>query len=94
MKFCPECGQDLNEQGTCDYCGFPEVKEEEQTNQPIGVFDDSGPKFGLLDDFTFERILESNKGKLFDPKTGKEITNMKDTLEQLGFFDKEENEEK
>ena len=95
MKFCPECGHDFNEQGTCDCCGYPKVRKEEPTNQAIGVFDDSGPKFGMLDSPDIERLIELNKNKKYDPATGEEIKevtrdDMLKPLEKLGFVSKEE----
>ena len=30
VKYCQQCGEELGEDGVCDYCGYAEIVEDEE----------------------------------------------------------------
>ena len=56
MKFCPQCGRDLDgEECSCGYKlgmtdeEYNELHKDELAVNPKGIFVDEPPKFGMLD---------------------------------------------
>lgn len=75
MKFCPECGSDLNEDGICDYCTNRKAQDEEnyEKQKSIKTIIDPTPRFGALSNLETERILESMKKNKYCPNCGREL---------------------
>jgi len=55
MKFCPECGSELNGKIICEKCTYnletQEFEIKEEYHQPMNIYIsvDTTPKFGLMD---------------------------------------------
>lgn len=82
MKFCPECGSDLNGKKICEQCTFNietfkrEVTEPIQDHGPFNVIwpEDTTPKRGMLEDPDF---IQNQPIDMFCPMCGAPMINNK-----------------